>query len=127
MKVNQTTIYCDATGQEIENEYDMLTVDINKSTRTLTAGEGTVHLSTHAHAFPYEQLVERDFLAYADRDDRVVMIEESSTTRVTYHGPQTEDSAVRGLINTLNEAVSIGDAQSPDNATATQQYQVTSD
>ena len=116
MESNETSRYCDATGQEIENEYDALTVNINKSTRTLTSGEGVVHLAEHAHGLPYERLVERDYLAYADQDDRVVMIEESSTTRVTYHGPHTEDPAIRRLITTLNETVSIGEAQSPDGA-----------
>lgn len=105
MEETETTIYCDATGREIEDGFETLTMVLRRSGGAFGTSERTVHLSDDAHEFSYENLVEYDYVGYVSGTSDVVMVEESGSTRVTYHGRDTDRSDVRALIETLNAAV----------------------
>lgn len=105
MKQTTNTVYCDATGTEIDNQYQTLTMNLRRSGQTLDESDSEIHLSTNAHDFSYSRLLENDYVGYVTDDMKIAMIEESSSTRVTYYSRDTVQPDIQSLIEMLDSAV----------------------
>lgn len=108
-KETTTTFYCDKTGDEIENRFDMLAVAVEypvpHRSSIGNSSESVVHLSSDAHSIEYDRN-EHSWTAYVGDTGRVVMLhEESGGGRVRYHGRDTGDDAVADLFGTLDHII----------------------
>ncbi len=105
MRNTTKRLYCDATGTEIEDRYQTLTLKLRRSGQTLDESDSEIHLSKDAHDISYPRLVENDYVGYVTDDDTLAMIEESSTTRITYYSRDTTQPEMQALIEMVDSAV----------------------
>lgn len=107
MKDTTTTHYCDATGDKIEDLYEMLVVTLHKSAQALENPETQLQLSQEAHGLEYDRIIDHTYDAYLGEDGTIAMIEETDTTGPTYYGRNTSDEEMARLARTLDMAVSV--------------------
>ena len=111
MKGESSVHYCDVTGNQIEDEFSMLTVNQHYQERPLKQPSQTFHLSKSVHAFEFERMNENEYHAYRGDSGRVVMITERSPILATHFGQDTADAAMQDLMQTLNSLVEREDPE----------------
>lgn len=102
MKQTTTTLYCDATGQPIENRHEMVLISLKFSGKNLDIADIQIYLSAGSHQLTYAQIVENDYTAYVSQSGTTAMIEESSTARTTFYDRTTAPEPIRSLFQTID-------------------------
>lgn len=105
MKKTTTEYYCDVTGKEIDDLYEMIVVTVHRSAHALDNPEAEFRLSKEAHGLAYERIMAHDYDAYLDENGSIAMIEETDTSGPTYFGRNTSDQNMARLMQALEVAV----------------------
>lgn len=104
----ETTYYCDATEQEIEELFEMLVVELREPRTWVSPNRGdpeTFHFSKNAHSFEYDRN-QNSFEAYIGETGSVAMLKEKTGAETKYHGQDTDDPAVSDLMATVEDVQS---------------------
>lgn len=103
--------YSDLTGEQIENLFDAIRVEVERSSEIPPHG-GTMdlHFAEDDHPFDPAQRdrIENAYTAYLNTDDRVVMIEEEMRTGTVHHGQMSDDEDMVALMELVEEALNDG-------------------
>jgi len=106
--MKETTYYCDSTGEEIEDLFEMLSVEAHTAhtwTSPNRGGSKVYHFSKHSHSFEYDRN-ENSFEVFIGDTGSVAMVKEETGSETKYYGQDTEDSAVSGLMTTIEDVIS---------------------
>jgi hypothetical protein len=110
MKETETTYYCDVTGEEIENQFDMIAVDVDRGSSGLqyTDRNESIHIGPDTHDMDpgYDPMSDDDITAIVSDGD-VIGLKISSGMRSYYVGPET-DGPYTHLIPLIQEAIDDG-------------------
>lgn len=101
----RSTFRCDATGREIDDRFEMLTMTVFYEEQPLEASDAVIHLSRDAHELAYQRLVEYDYHAFVADSGKVGLIKELGEFRTKYYAKDTGDAEMAALFRTLNEQV----------------------
>lgn len=105
MQETSVTYYCDVTGDEIRDRFEMLEITVHRSTSTFGQASETIHVSRRVHGLPYTRVLDNRFDMYLDESDAAVMLSESGPKGTTYHGRDTDDEMMSDLLLAVDDAV----------------------
>jgi len=106
--VIENTAYCDVSGEEIEDHFEMLSVKVVNESKYLASQKRdqikTLHISGDEHPIEYDRN-ENQFTAYVGDTDSVVMIKEDRHMGVKRYGLDTEQKEIIELMDIINDCI----------------------
>lgn len=105
MQQSSVTYYCDVSGDEIQDRFEMLELTVHRSTSTFGQASDTMHVSRSVHGLPYTRVLDNRFDVYLDDSDTAIMLSESGPAGTTHHGRDTDDELLFDLLQAVDDAV----------------------
>lgn len=107
MKETNVQYYDDATGEEIDDLFDMVTVKAVKpqSWTSPRRREVKVHFADSTHKLDAGMVDDHEFTAYLNPKREVAMVQVKSGPQVAYHGQDTHWKELAHLIELVNKAL----------------------